>query len=482
MATTAPLRRLMAALTAVLIAVTACGCSGSQEPEPTASATRTTGKVALFTPNDGFTLAQDVPLNTWHRLASTLEDDLVSQGFDKDDIATHTSGDLAAQSQAVQDYVVDHVDADERDEQYADPQGASQSTTLVVAPAIASNGVTRYYGDYVTVPSGTADSDDAAAVTRLANALKLAKKGGMHVVMVGNGIDGFTPDATVTLATAADIGAMEARQLVGKLRLDAASNANPKYVEVLLPVAKDNDQAERFAQEAFKGVWQVLGPYFRSGKAISPSLRLSSSSGEDDWRDVAFTADSSGDVAKELRERLDAKGSDDKRTRIDGIVAMNDFAAAAVCQELTDLKYTGSAADINPSITIGDVVGNMTGKQDLTRRQVPDPTKAPTGDADRSEEATDDSQWPIVTGFGAYISNMPDIVNGKQWMTGLVNPREGALDISQLCRYYNQGLDTKELDFLKDGAVAPQLEAVSAGNLKAALIDPGYITLADAGL
>ncbi len=51
---------------------------------------------------------------------------------------------------------------------------------------------------------------------------------------------------------------------------------------------------------------------------------------------------------------------------------MNNYIASEVIKELDDLGYTGSAADINPQITISGIVGNITGKKDLSRDAVPD--------------------------------------------------------------------------------------------------------------
>ena len=78
---------------------------------------------------------------------------------------------------------------------------------------------------------------------------------------------------------------------------------------------------------------------------------------------------------------------------------------------IRDRGYTGSAADINPQITISGIVGNITGKKDLSRDAVPDPIKSPENDnandssssdddADEDTSASDkdrDSQWPLVT-------------------------------------------------------------------------------------
>ena len=82
------------------------------------------------------------------------------------------------------------------------------------------------------------------------------------------------------------------RSVIGKLELDKTSSDNPKHIEVLLPYDAADESGSTadatFAQDVFKGIWSVLGPYFKEGKAVSPSGTLTSSSTESDWASVAF--------------------------------------------------------------------------------------------------------------------------------------------------------------------------------------------------
>ena len=379
-----------------------------------------------------------------------------------------------------------------------------------------------------TDSADTADDTQAEAADRLVSSLKLAKESGMHVVLLGNSIEGYKPDAFVKFTDAQTIGKLQAEKIVSKLQLAKASKDNPKRIEVLLPytpvkngtsddasdsasgdasgAVADTDESA-FAQEAFRGIWQVLGAYYEKGVAESPSGTLDANTTEDDWRAVAYDASKEGSSAKVLATRL--KSGTDSPTRVDAVIALNDYVASEVVSELKDLGYTGSAADINPQITISGIVGNIAGKKDLARQAVPDPIKSPENDTadqdaaddgaakdehDASSDKTDkarDSQWPLVTGYGAYISNIPSVVNGKQWMTGIANRKAIASDIADACVRLNTGKALSGMSSVRNGEVGgvakvpiisePPL-AVSASNLKAALIDPGYITLADAGL
>lgn len=369
------------------------------------------------------------------------------------------------------------------------------------------------------------------AEKRLATSLQLAKKAGVHVIMVARTVPGFQPDVLFHLSDAKSIGETQAATLVQKLALDRATQDNPRYIEVLLPchnqkninahastqtnkntesngnhtesTNEDNplELDDEFAKEAFSGIWKVLRPYFASGTLLSSSGTLHTNSTENDWMNVAFDADDPEAVKKELTNRITA--NDHQFTpslrHVDGIIAMDDQIALQTAKTLSDLGYEGSAADINPSFTLPDVIGNFIGKRNLTKRPVPAPKNSPNHkenqeQADTEAAKKDDSQlkqWPAITGYGAYKNIMPNIVNGKQWMTTIENQAKISQDIVATCDSLNttgklsRSIATTPTN-LGNGVNVPtiyeQLLAVSATNLKARLIDPGYISLADAGL
>ena len=554
-----------AASIGLLVSLGACSSDDGRPAENTANGTTVTagvadGAVAIFTPSDGITISQHTPLNKWTKLVPEITDALKDEGLPGDHVDSFASDSLDKQSRAVQDYVVDHLSA------HGDDDVDATHTTLLVAPVVSTDKATRQYGDYVSqqltragedsasdtddtdgsdagadgsanntdssanngdnvarsgedVSDNSADSSEATANSsdqerdaldeqreafdRLTSALKLAQESGMHVVLMANTIEGYSPDAFVEFSDAHAIGKSQADKLVSKLELSKVSKDNPKYIEILLPYDTDTDGksddtalSEGFAKEAFAGAWSTLQPYFASGVLRSASGILDASTTDDDWRTVAYDASEDNATAMELDDRLglsdgtEAKDDKSAHTRIDGIIAMNDYVASDVVDELNALGYTGSAADINPSITISGIVGNITGKKDLSREAVPDPIKAPDETSDEQSEAGRDSQWPLVTGYGAYVGNMPNVVNGKQWMTGLENRKDLANDIAQACVRLNTGDSLDGMDSVgsttiadkKTPTISEDLLAVSAYNLKSELITPGYISMADAGL
>jgi hypothetical protein len=362
----------------------------------------------------------------------------------------------------------------------------------------------------------SSQSVDQQSTKRLANSLKLAQRSGAHVVVLSNPIDGVNPDVFVNLSDAQAIGRMQAMQLTSKLALDQATSNHPKSIEVLLPANSDdtNDSGtssgkkdgttsdegytSAFNKDAFAAIWDVLEPYFKDGRAVSPSGLLTPTTTKNDWKNLVIDASKTSQIKSAVDTRLtDSKGVS---MHVDGIIAMNDFVSSAVVDELSALKYTGSSADINPDISVSGIVGSLTGRQEVNRQPVPAPrgsNSSPQSSDGRNttsgkddDKAPVDLSWPIVTGYGAYIDMLPHIVDGAQWMTGLENIDKIGRDIAQVTVNLTLAKPIKALPFIsgdttgsdKVPTIHEELVAVSANNLKTTLIDPGYISLADAGL
>ena len=525
------------ALLACLFMVASAGACGpamdggkpSSPNAPQSQATSTAaaevpGRVAIFTPSDGITLSQHTPINKWAALVPELKAALTKEHLSGKRIDAYTSGNLEDQSKELQDYVVNRL-SERKAGKTAEP------TTLVVAPMTSPDSITRQYGDYISKSLDTDAKDKASA--RLVSSLRLAAGAGMHLVLLANQVPGIQPDLFVQLSDARAIGQMQADKLASKLELDKASKNNPCRIEILLPnrtaetsssdassadkdaeasQAQQGRQEEQDAQssfpaQAFAGIWQVLGPYFRDGRAVSPSGRLQADSTEKDWQTVAFDPGKDASATgKELATRLAMSDGTKTRTEVDGILAMNDFIVSGVVSELGDLGYRGTSADVNPEISISGIVGSMAGRQDLHRQRVPKPAQDPatrnqTGsDADSSQQTTgktqestpsdDHAAWPIISGYGAYVDNIPQIVDGRQWMTGLEDRLGLAADIAKACIGLNSQGKVPAMNTIQainqNGKQVRRLSrplvAVSASNLKATLIDTGYIKPADAGL
>ncbi|MBF1674568.1 MAG: substrate-binding domain-containing protein, partial [Scardovia wiggsiae] len=361
-----------------------------------------------------------------------------------------------------------------------------------IAPVQAESPLTKDYSPYAAQQDGTTGT----AVLR--STLDKARSVGIRTILFGNTVKGFTADVRVPMLTGRDVGRVQAKQLVSKLKLSEASAKHPASIEILLPLVKDND----FTKEIFQGIWDILGPYYASGSVYSPSGLLTKNSSAENWKNVTVDSSDQSSIADAVTARL-ATHNGHRHRRINGILAVNDNTAAGVIKALGRMGYTGSSADINPQISVGGVVRNLTGGTTVKRRPVPEPfvredngADSPADGSRNARETADYPQWPIVTGFGAYLSSLPDIVNGKQWSTTFIDRKAYARDLAQICAFIAQD---KSLGYIasamknvsagsrpsgttKSVTLDEPLLTISASNMKTILIDKGYIKATDADL
>lgn len=470
-------RQLCAVLIVSILGVWCASCSHGTKPVRQAFGNTAVG---IFTPRDPINIGNRHSPNSWDALYSDIRQELMRQGFSESAISHTSSSDIEEQSRELSSYVKAQ-------------DGSHKKKIIFIAPAQAESPLTKEYSPYAAQQEG----NTGTAVLR--RALDKARSAGIRTVLFGNTVKGFTADIQVPMLTGRDVGRVQAKQLVSKLKLSEASAKHPASIEILLPLVKDNG----FTKEAFQGVWDILGPYYASGSVYSPSGLLTKNSSAEDWKNVTVDGSDQSSIADAVTARL-ATHDSRRHRRINGILAVNDNTAAAVIKALGRMGYTGSSADINPQISAGGVVRNLTGGTTVKRRPVPEPlvrddngADSPEDDSRNARETADYPQWPIVTGFGAYLSSLPDIVNGKQWSTTFIDRKAYARDLAQICAFIAQD---KSIGYIasamknvsedsaessgttKSATLDEPLLTISASNMKTILIDKGYIKATDADL
>lgn len=385
--------------------------------------------------------------------------------------------------------------------------GPASGTTILIAPAISYSNDDKLYGDYVPHDATDSDSTERSDLAELAILLTTAQDNGASVMLMSTQLEDFSPSVFVDLSSARSIGRLQAQYVVNKLKLVANSDAGAKAVEILLPYDDDTE----FVREAFLGIWDVLGPYYHDGSIYSPSGKITASSTDASWQDVAYKASSDDDTKNEITSRLDASAYGNVTTmKLDALICLNDKVASTAVSTLKSLGYTGTSATINPNTSVTGIIDNIRGNKDVSKSEVPAPSTDAGSKSKRSSlsadaidqisavlrSQNDDDQWPLVTGYGAYKSQLPSIVNGAQWMTGIENRKQYASAIAHTAIGLNEGQTTqalsgqitalKETDgsnpALGQAILSMSLLGVTADNIKAALIDPGYVSAADADL
>lgn len=182
----------------------------------------------------------------------------------------------------------------------------------------------------------------------------------------------------------------------------------------------------------FKGAWDVLGPYFKSGVLQSRSGKVPSSA--DGWQSIGIDNWDRQKAQNEMENRINSFYNDGPK--LDAILAQNDAEA--------------------------------------------------TG-AYNAAEAAGWDYFPIITGQDAEKTNVKAIVDGKQSMTVYKDTRKLANATAELIEDLVKGKTPDTPDTFNNGAkdVPSQLltpVTVDKGQVKAVLVDSGYISAADAGL
>ena len=469
-------RQLCAVLIVSILGIWCASCAHGTEPARQAFGDTTVG---IFTPRDPINIGNRHSPNSWDALYSDIRQELMQQGFSESAISHTSSSGIEDQSRELSSYVKAQ-------------NGSHKKKIIFIAPAQAESPLTKDYSPYAAQQDGTTGT----AVLR--GTLDKARSAGIRTILFGNTVKGFTADIRVPMLTGRDVGRVQAKQLVSKLKLSEASAKHPASIEILLPPVKDND----FTKETFRGIWDILGPYYASESVYSPSGLLTKNSSAKDWKNVTADSSDQSSTADAVTARL-ATHNGHRHRRINGILAVNDNTAAGVIKALGRMGYTGSSADINPQISVGGVVRNLTGGATVKRRPVPEPlvrddrADSPADGSRNAQETADYPQWPIVTGFGAYLSSLPDIVNGKQWSTTFIDRKAYARDLAQICAFIAQD---KSIGYIasamknvsedsaessgttKSATLDEPLLTISASNMKTILIDKGYIKATDADL
>lgn len=393
-------------------------------------------------------------------------------------------------------------------------------------------------------------SDTATFVS----ALKKLRAEGATVVSLASTYASARADLLIRTADARTIGRRAATALVKKIKLKEATEENPRGILILLPTtssllkaatstATDGSGPAQSSQQSdaasaipavdrayLRGVLDVLSPYFDEGKAYNAydiALTDPNSSG---WSKLVVPVDATSadstiqSIFDHCRQQLlDAHGisADDAASHesplgqdrplgwlshvvlgtgdavpLSGVLAGDDALSQLVSNELDERQYSGTAADINPQITLNGILHTIGGSPDLSRDRVPAP--AVSGSLPSGMQKT---PWPVVLGFGGSAKSAALVASGKQWATGIVDETVLASSLATaianraerrtLARSLSassvrlSGVDAEPKNQKKAGTITatrPAIVLTDESTLKATLVDPGYVSAADAGI
>lgn len=380
---------------------------------------------------------------------------------------------------------------------------SSSSSSSDSAGSSKSSDSAHSEGSNDSAADDTALEDDEeldAARSRSAELVRTLSARGVRVVGCSDLVSAHM-DAYVDMATPESIGVLQAREALSKIRANTLSASNPAQVLLLVPGNPQNEASKDFLSGVFsvletplqQGVIQLVGlPEVRS---LSSFLDSSAA------RDFYFGSDLySADISRRLTSLLDDLIEEQGGTTasnglmkalpfvrsstiaLDAVIAGTDYISTQLVSVLTSKGYQGSAADINPDVSLSGIVNSLSGKKVLNKHKVPYP-------ANTLPSAEFNSMWPVISGYGAI--DVPSIVSGKEWVTGISNEESVASLFALLARNaaLHKKLATKvsELEGMTLSSrasrtlISVDLVPISSSQVKN-LIKEGYISAADAGL
>ena len=380
---------------------------------------------------------------------------------------------------------------------------SSLSSSSDSAGSSKSSDSAHSQGSNDSAADDTALEDDEeldAARSRSAELVRTLSARGVRVVGCSDLVSAHM-DAYVDMATPESIGVLQAREALSKIRANTLSASNPAQVLLLVPGNPQNEASKDFLSGVFsvletplqQGVIQLVG--LPEVKSLSSFLDSSAA------RDFYFGSDLySADISRRLTSLLDDLIEEQGGTTasnglmkalpfvrsstiaLDAVIAGTDYISTQLVSVLTSKGYQGSAADINPDVSLSGIVSSLSGKKVLNKHKVPYP-------ANTLPSAEFNSMWPVISGYGAI--DVPSIVSGKEWVTGISDEESVASLFALLARNaaLHKKLATKvsELEGMTLSSrasrtlISVDLVPISSSQVKN-LIKEGYISAADAGL
>lgn len=381
------------------------------------------------------------PVNTWQNVAKSVEESLEKEGLEQGEIS------------------VKEVDSSQ---EVQDVERAEPGSIAVVFPAKEPGIARRQFGNLLA-PLPSSD---------LSNAISSSKA---SFVTTLSGVRG-----SVSLPTMYEIGQMEASSLLKKIKNYSLSALAPFPLLILLPFTPDSQQSRQDAHELFNGMWSRLSSYFEKKLIYDPAW-----DGKN-WENLMVDVATPNALQKDLKKIIDQariaensylsslgeSASPALLPNIGAVLASNDFVASQVGGMLKNMGYQGTVADAGTSLSVGK-------EQEAKKQAPPAPSRSMGIEAQKLVakaliKERKAQNWPILIGFGALLSSLQNVVNAREWSTGLVDRTALASAIADACLKEEKG-----------GSPPPQsvpAVMVDENNFKQILIDTGFVSPDQAGL
>ena len=415
------------------------GC-GQARPKPALSAhsIKPDKPVSIYIPSWQNSFS---PVNTWQNVAKSVEEGLEKNGVDQQQISVQEVG---------------------LEQEIRDVEKSGKGGIDVVFPAGEPEISRQQFGNLLSpLPSPA-----------LSKALSSSKASFVTT------LPGFS--SSISLPSMYEIGKMEASSLLAKIKNYRLTPITPFPLLILLP-SVSSPQSRQDCHELFEGMWSQLSSYFERKLIYDPAWN------GQNWQDLMVNVTTKEALQKNLKKVIDqARETENsylsplKETippnllpNIGAVIACNDFVATQIGGVLKNMGYQGTVADADTALS-------QSNQQKEVKKQAPPSPPLSMGPEAQKEVAKalikerKAQSWPILIGFGALSPALQNVVNAREWSTGLVNRSSLASAIAAACMKEEKG-----------ASPSPQsVEAITVdeNNFKKVLIETGFVSPTQAGL
>ena len=428
----------VALIGACVLVLAGCG-QARPKPELSAHSIKPDKPVSIYIPSWQNSFS---PVNTWQNVAKAVEKNLEKDGLEQQKIS------------------VEEVNLEQEIE---DVQKSKAGEIDVVFPAGQTAASRQQFGNLLSpLPSApllkALSSSRASFVTTLPGS-----------------------PSSISLPSMYEIGQMEASSLLGKIKNYPLTPITPFPLLILLPSLPSLPQSQQDCHEIFEGMWSKLSPYFEKKLIYDPAWNGGN------WQDLMVDVTTKLTLQKDLKKIMDqAKETENsylvplKETippsllpNIGAVLASNDFVASQIGGVLKNMGYQGTVADANTSLSDST-------QQKAVKKQAPPAPSLAMGPQAQKEVAKalvkerKAQSWPILIGFGALSAALQNVVNAREWSTGLIDRAALASAVAAACMKEEKGA-------LPSSQSVPAV-TVDENNFKQVLIETGFVSPTQAGL
>ncbi|MDR2748605.1 MAG: substrate-binding domain-containing protein [Bifidobacteriaceae bacterium] len=396
-------------------------------------------KVGVVMPSSWFSFVDNSTIDYPQHIKDSFKASFEEEGMQDENIYIESAATLGDQAKKIDTMISRNVQA------------------IIISPVMDESSLPDLLG--LTIPNPYAmGKDTSQEKQKLINSINQAKDAGIIIGGWQNYLNDVNYDLFVHSPTAEQMG-QKVGTWLDNIKLDNEKlDASEKTMEIILPEISGNN----YSQDFFAGLYNQISPYIAHGIYSSKTNTINKTLTKDDYSALCL----SNANGKKITTAADEQNA--AHTLMNKIL-INNYDLSAIYNFNPDSR---------PDIIIAG--------SDQIAQGVVDSLKEKG-----FEPSYNSNRWPIVIGVGGLKSSIWNISNSYQAMSVIYDSNKLVQDSVGLIK---ELLDAKGIAKIEKGLPKMNINgksvmtittdpiSVDKSNLKAELIDKGYITPGEAGL